>query len=71
MKKVLHPISDLLWTAPELLRSFKPPINGTQKGDVYSYGIILSELAVNGEPYSMNQKPTESNSYHIDVQGSI
>ncbi|XP_067620043.1 uncharacterized protein [Eurosta solidaginis] len=50
---------ELLWTAPELLRSMKTHHNhygrvlGTQMGDVYSFGIIMQEVVVRGEPYCM------------------
>ncbi|XP_033149897.1 uncharacterized protein LOC108601493 isoform X2 [Drosophila busckii] len=60
---------DLLWTAPELLRSMKTTQQqqqhhhhhhqhgrvqlGTQLGDVYSFGIIMQEVVVRGEPYCM------------------
>ncbi|KAJ8974726.1 hypothetical protein NQ317_000392 [Molorchus minor] len=33
-----------LWRAPELLRDPNPPARGTQKGDVYSFAIVLYEI---------------------------
>ncbi|XP_060078089.1 atrial natriuretic peptide receptor 1-like [Ylistrum balloti] len=42
----------LLWTAPEILRKPDAFPRGSQKGDVYSYGIILQEILTKSEPYS-------------------
>lgn len=33
-----------LWKAPELLRDTSLPMRGTQKADVYSFGIVLYEI---------------------------
>lgn len=44
----------MLWTSPELLRNSKGTNKcGTQAGDVYSFGIIMQEVVVRGEPYCM------------------
>lgn len=42
--------SQLLWTAPEVLRARGNP-ERTKSGDVYSFGIILQEILYRAEPY--------------------
>ncbi|XP_023248641.1 retinal guanylyl cyclase 2 [Copidosoma floridanum] len=44
---------ELLWTSPELLRQPAQLKRGTQPGDVYSFGIIMQEVVVRGEPFCM------------------
>ena len=39
-----------LWRAPELLRG-AGPLRGTQKGDLYAFGIILFEIYGRSGPY--------------------
>ena len=41
----------LLWKAPELLRHLKEKGRGTQKGDIYAFGIILFEIYSRQGPY--------------------
>ena len=50
--KKMNRIAELWWTAPEFLRVAKPNSRGSQKGDVYSIGIIIYEIAYRRSPYS-------------------
>ena len=49
----LQQYQKLLWTAPELLRipKIQWPRYGTQKGDVYSFGVIAQEVIYRSAPY--------------------
>lgn len=45
-------MAELLWIAPELIPlTVTPGSTATQKGDVYSFAIILEEIVVRGGPY--------------------
>ena len=48
-----------LWTAPELLRLNNAPKEGTAKGDVYAYAIIIHEISFRQGPFFMGP--------HIDL----
>ncbi|XP_076352737.1 atrial natriuretic peptide receptor 1-like [Tachypleus tridentatus] len=47
---IIEPAS-LLWTAPEHLRERYPGKNGSQKGDVYSFAIVLQEVITRTRPF--------------------
>ena len=58
----------LMWTAPELLRMKQPPVNGTQKGDIYSFAILIQELAYRAHPYFCdNDDELKCNFSHVSV----
>jgi len=59
IRHALFKFSDLLWTAPEIIRMTERPVNGTQKGDVYSFAIILQEFHTREGPYSANYMEPE------------
>lgn len=49
-------LSGLLWKSPELLRELDNPngtVGGTQKGDVYAFGIILYEIIARRGPFGI------------------
>lgn len=52
----------LLWKAPEDIQRNS---SGTQEGDVYSFGIILQEIILREEPFSMFQLPAEGTNLTI------
>ncbi|NXY11326.1 ANPRB protein, partial [Pteruthius melanotis] len=44
-------LPEKLWTAPELLQKGHLPTPGMQKADVYSFGIIVQEVALRNGPF--------------------
>jgi hypothetical protein len=49
------PLEALLWSAPEFIRDSHAPIQGSQKGDVYSFSIILHEIIYRRGLFAMNE----------------
>ncbi|OQV23021.1 Atrial natriuretic peptide receptor 1 [Hypsibius exemplaris] len=54
----------LLWRAPELLRQSMPP-QGTQKGDVYSFAIIIQQIILRSGPFELPNDPLEMSEREI------
>ncbi|KAF1317391.1 Tkl protein kinase, partial [Globisporangium splendens] len=54
-------VGTLLWTAPEVLRGDRY----SEKADIYSYGIVLSELDTCLPPYSLNDEVRHSKSVEL------
>jgi len=46
-----YDMNDLLWVAPELLRRDQNLNKGSQKGDVYSFAIIMQEIILRAKPF--------------------
>jgi hypothetical protein len=52
-RKVHCKIAGMLWMAPEHLRRDEYVRQGSQKGDVYSFSIILQEIVTRKSPYAL------------------
>ncbi|GAU95879.1 hypothetical protein RvY_07415-2 [Ramazzottius varieornatus] len=48
----------LLWRAPELLRQTMPA-EGTQKGDVYSFAIVIQQIILRSGPFELPDDPLD------------
>ena len=57
---------DQLWTAPELLlMGDDMPPEGSQKGDVYSYAIIMQEVLFREPPFFLNEEDPKGKHRYI------
>ena len=64
-------LTDQLWTAPELLRDLAAPPCGSQKGDVYSFAIVLYEIHGRKGPYGdigLSPKGTKKRKVYIQLK---
>jgi hypothetical protein len=51
-------LAGLLYRSPELLRLADPPLQGTQKGDIYSFGILLYAIHGRQGPFGFTPLST-------------
>ena len=51
--------------SPELLRQEAPPLAGTQKGDVYSFGVIVQEVALRRGAFYLEGETLSPKGTHI------
>ncbi|CAD5112905.1 DgyrCDS2112 [Dimorphilus gyrociliatus] len=51
----------LLWSAPEILRdsNCRYPLVISQKGDIYSFGIIIQEILLRGHPFLLERESND------------
>ncbi|KAL5290149.1 NPR2 family protein [Megaselia abdita] len=50
----------LLWTSPELLKTWPRPLEGSQKGDVYAFAIIVHEILTREGPFFLGPNSNRS-----------
>ncbi|XP_025194513.1 atrial natriuretic peptide receptor 1 [Melanaphis sacchari] len=60
-----------LWTAPELLRISDPPAEGTPKGDVYSFAVIVHEIVTRQGPFYLGDGNSMTPKEIVDSVKSI
>ncbi|CAN7939316.1 unnamed protein product, partial [Ixodes hexagonus] len=53
----------MFWTAPEFLRMKEPRMHGSQKGDIYSFAIILQEVITRSGPYESLERIGRTRSF--------
>ena len=63
----------LLWTAPEHLPldNSDADCTGSTKGDIYSLGIILQEIALRSVPFSSSDLPAEGLVFYRERESSL
>lgn len=60
-------ISALMWRAPELMRTLQSTSRGSQKGDVYAFGIILFEILGREGPWGSPEPCLKCESIYAEL----